>query len=109
MAASPIIAGDILVLVCDQQSGSFILALDVKTGRQRWKTERPGATVGWATPIVHRPAQGPAQLIVPGSTRLDGYQLSTGESPWWMPLGSMGGVGTPVDNTDCARLDPEHQ
>lgn len=96
MAASPIIAGDVLVLVCDQQSGSCILALDVKTGRQRWKTARAAATVGWATPMVYQPSQGPAQLIVLGSTRVDGYQLATGESRWWMPLGSMGGVGTPV-------------
>jgi len=104
MAASPIIAGDLLVQVCDQMSGSFILAVDVKTGRQRWKAARPTATVGWATPIVHRPSQGPAQLIVLGTTRLDGYQLATGESRWWMPLGSMGGVGTPVAHADTVLV-----
>jgi len=104
MAASPIIAGDLLVLVCDQQSGSFIIALDIKTGRQRWKTARPAATVGWATPIVHRPSQGPEQLIVLGTTRLDGYQLATGESRWWMPIGSMGGVGTPVAHADTVLI-----
>jgi outer membrane protein assembly factor BamB len=96
MAASPILAGDLLVLVCDQQTGSFILALDPKTGRQRWKTARPAATVGWATPMVYRPSEGPAQLIVLGSTRLDGYQLATGEPRWWIPVGTMGAVGTPV-------------
>jgi outer membrane protein assembly factor BamB len=104
MASSPIIAGDLMVLVCDQQSGSFLIALDVKTGRQRWRTARPAATVGWATPIVHRPSQGPEQLIVLGTTRLDGYQLATGESRWWMPLGSMGGVGTPVANADTVLV-----
>jgi outer membrane protein assembly factor BamB len=100
MAASPILAGDLLVLVCDQQSGSFILAVDRKTGRQRWKTDRPAATVGWATPMVFRPSQGPAQLIVLGSTRLDSYHLDTGEPRWWMPVGSMGALGTPVATGD---------
>jgi outer membrane protein assembly factor BamB len=98
MAASPILTGDMLVLVCDQQEGSFLLAVDRKTGRQRWKTAREGTTIGWATPMVFRPAggTGPAQLIVLGSTRLDSYSLDTGERRWWMPLGSGGALGTAV-------------
>ena len=100
MAASPIVAGDLLIQLCDQQTGSFILALDRKTGRQRWRTERPAATVGWATPSIFRPSDGPAQLIVLGSTRVDSYYLSTGEQRWWMPAGSSGALGTPVSHGD---------
>lgn len=100
MAASPILADGLIVLVCDQTSGSFLLGLDRASGRQRWKTERAGATVGWATPMVFRPSDGPAQLVVLGSTRLDAYYLSTGEARWWTPLGSMGALGTPVANGD---------
>jgi len=85
-------------------SGSYILAVDVKTGRQRWKTARPAATVGFATPIVYRPAQGPARLVVLGTTRLDGYQLAIGEPRWWIPLGSMGGAGTPVATADTVLI-----
>ena len=55
MAGSPIIAGGLVVLVCDQQSGSFVVAIDRQTGRVRWRTERPGVRPGWATPIVFRP------------------------------------------------------
>lgn len=98
MAASPVLSGETLVLACDQQSGSFLLAVDRETGRQRWRTERSGATVGWATPTVFRPAKGPAQLIVLGTTRVDGYYLDTGEPLWWMPVASMGGLGIPVAN-----------
>jgi outer membrane protein assembly factor BamB len=95
MAASPIVAGSLLVLVCDQQHGSFLLGVDRKTGRQRWKTERP-TDIGWATPMVFRPSEGPAQLIVLGTNRLDSYYLDTGEPRWWMPVASMGAMGTPV-------------
>jgi outer membrane protein assembly factor BamB len=84
-----------VVLVCDQQNGSFLLAVDRQTGRQRWKTER-AADIGWATPMVFRPSEGPAQLIVLGSARLDSYYLDTGEQRWWMPIGTMGALGTPV-------------
>ena len=106
MAASPILAGDLVVMICDQQTGSFALALDRKTGRQRWKTERVGGTVGWATPMVFRPAgsTAPAQLIVLGSTRLDSYTLETGQPRWWMPLGSGGAVGTAVANGDMLMV-----
>jgi outer membrane protein assembly factor BamB len=46
--------------------------------------------------MVFRPSDGPAQLIVLGSSRLDSYYLDTGESRWWMPIGTMGALGTPV-------------
>ena len=100
MAASPVVAEDLVVLVCDQQAGSFVLAVDRATGRERWKTDRPGMTVGWATPMVFRTAKHPAELIVLGSTRLDSYYLATGERRWWLPVGSMGALGTPVANGD---------
>ena len=105
MAASPILARDLLVLVCDQNSGSFLLAVDRKTGRTRWRTERAGATVGWATPIVFRAAPASQeQLILLGSNRLDGYALATGEPLWWMPLGSMGALGTAVASGDTVMV-----
>jgi outer membrane protein assembly factor BamB len=100
MAASPILAGESLILVCDQQSGSYIVAVDRKTGRPRWRRERPQATVGWATPMVFRPADGPAQLVVLGSTRVDSYYLETGEPRWWTPVGTSGALGTPVASGD---------
>ncbi len=95
MAASPILAAGAILQVIDQQSGSFLLAVDRNTGKQRWKTPRK-ADIGWATPMVFRPTNGPAQLIVLGSDRLDSYYLDTGEPIWWMPVASGGSLGTPV-------------
>ena len=43
MGASPIIVDDKVVLACDQSTGSFIVAFDAKTGRERWRTARPEA------------------------------------------------------------------
>jgi outer membrane protein assembly factor BamB len=101
MAASPILAGDLLVLVCDQNRASFLLGVDRKTGRVRWKTERAADSVGWATPMVFRHAvDTPAQIIVLGSNRLASYSLETGEPRWFMPLASMGALGTAVSSGD---------
>ena len=104
MAASPILAGEMLILVCDQQNGSYMLALDRKTGRERWKTVRTGGTVGWATPMIFRPSQGTAQIVAIGSTRVDGYDFETGAERWWMPVGSNGGVGIAVASGDSVLL-----
>jgi outer membrane protein assembly factor BamB len=96
MAGSPIIAGGLVVLVCDQQPGAFVVALDSTTGRMRWRTERPGIRIGWATPIVFRPAPDRMDVIVLGSTRVDAYDLASGTQRWWAPVGAGDGLGTPL-------------
>jgi outer membrane protein assembly factor BamB len=104
MASSPVAVGDRIVLVCDQQAGSFMVALDRKSGKVAWRTERPENTVGWATPIVFRPSSGAPQLVVLGSTRVDGYDLATGQARWWFPVASNGGLGTPVVSGDTVLV-----
>ncbi len=104
MASSPIVAGDRVILVCDQQAGSFMVALNRSSGRVVWKTDRSENTVGWATPIVFQPASQPAQLVALGTTRVDAYDLATGEPRWWFPVGSNGGLGTPVMTGDMVLV-----
>ncbi len=104
MAGSPIIAGGSVVLVCDQQAGSFVIALDRTTGRQRWKTDRPGMMIGWSTPMVFRPDATRADLIVLGSTRLDAYDLASGSQRWWLPVGSNGALATPLALGDTLMI-----
>lgn len=100
MSGSPIIEGGMVVLVCDQAAGSFVIALDRATGRQRWKVDRPGMTIGWSTPMVFRPDAKRADLIVLGTTRLDAYDLASGAQRWWLPLASGGSLGTPLVHGD---------
>ena len=56
--ASPILVDGKLILVCDQDTDSYILAVSLQDGRTLWKKPRPEATHGFATPIVYRPASG---------------------------------------------------
>jgi outer membrane protein assembly factor BamB len=102
MAGSPVLTGDLVVLLCDQRGGSFLIALDRKTGAQRWRRERPQAVEGWATPMVFQSTTGAkdTELVVLGSTRLEAYARETGEPRWWMPVGSTGSMGTPVVSGD---------
>jgi outer membrane protein assembly factor BamB len=95
MASSPVVAGGLVIILCDQNGGSFLLALNKEDGRQRWKTQRPEATEGWGVPIIHQD-----QLIAVGANRVDSYHLSTGEPRWWIPIASHGSMGTPLVNGD---------
>jgi len=82
--SSPIVTGDLVVLICDQDTGSYLIAVDKKTGKPRWKVDRPGILRGYATPVVWTPAGKPAQLIISGSFELSSYDLKTGEKLWWV-------------------------
>jgi outer membrane protein assembly factor BamB len=82
--SSPVLADGKLVLICDQDTGSYLLAVDAHNGRALWKTMRPEYTRGYATPAVYRPKNGPAELIVPGSFEVAGYAIETGEKLWWV-------------------------
>jgi len=104
MAASPVLANGLVMLVADQQSGSYVLAVDRKSGQERWKQARPGAVDAYATPMVFRPAGAPPQLIVLGSMSVDSYAVETGERRWWMPIGSGGAMGTVVSSGDTLFL-----
>ncbi len=100
MSASPIIAGGMVIQLIDQLSGSYLLALDRATGRVRWKTDRPGATIGYATPMVFRPTPDRVDLVAIGTNRLDSYDLATGQPRWWMPLASGGSMGVALAQGD---------
>jgi len=84
MGASPVLAGDLVVLVCDQNRGSFAAGFRQSDGREVWRTPRPEALSGHSTPIVYEPPGGPLQVIAPGSFRMDYYSVVSGESVAWV-------------------------
>ena len=84
LAASPILAGDAVVLVIDQRRDSYLLAVDKKTGEVLWKTARPEAAEGFSTPVIYRPTGDTPQILVAGSFLLEAYSLANGARLWWV-------------------------
>ena len=82
--SSPILADGKLLLVCDQQVNSYLLALNAETGETVWKTERPANTRGYGTAGVFQTSTGERQVVVPGSYRVSAYSLESGEELWWV-------------------------
>lgn len=83
IGASPVLAGDHVVQVCDGESGSYMVAVDKNTGRVAWRDERPLVRRGFSTPVLYRPHGGALQVLVPGSFQLVAYSASEGERIWW--------------------------
>lgn len=84
MSTSPIVHGHTLLLLCDQQSGSFLVALDTDDGGVRWKVERVGRMDSWTTPIVHAPEGESALVVTVSSMFVDAYSVDSGEHEWWL-------------------------
>ena len=84
MAASPILVDDKVILSCDQDTNSFLLAVDKNAGRTCWRAERPEVVSGYSTPILFRPKTGAAQIIIPESFQLSAYSVASGERLWWV-------------------------
>src|SRR5690606_37001677 len=99
------IVGDLIILACDQSLGSFLLAVDKRTGKERWRTPRPEAKSGHATPIVWRGPNGRDQIILPGSFLLTGYDALTGERLWWVRGLSFEIKSTPVIHGDTIFIN----
>ena len=83
MSASPILVDGKLILSLDDDRQSSMVALDPANGEMLWRTDRSEFTRSFGTPIVHRPADGPAEIIIPGAFQLAGYSAENGEKLWW--------------------------
>lgn len=96
MGASPVIVDGRVFQVCDQSTGSFVLAVAADDGEELWRMPRKSATSGHCTPVVYRPEKRGPQLIVPGSFLLDAYDMASGERVWWVRGLSFEMKSTPV-------------
>jgi outer membrane protein assembly factor BamB len=105
MGASPILVDDRVVLPLDQHDDSALLALDASTGERVWEAPRPEAKSGHSTPIVLRPAGGPAQIVLPGSFYLTAYSVATGERLWWVRGLSFEMKSTPAVSDDMLYIN----
>ncbi len=82
--ASPILAGKLLILPVDQDTGSYMIALEKDLGRVRWRVERPDVVSGYSTPGLYTPRKGARQIIVPESFQLSAYSIEDGKRVWWV-------------------------
>ncbi len=81
-SSSPLLYRDMLLLQVDHYGASYLVALDQKTGANRWKVDRPGRWLSWSSPQLIRRPDGGDEFIVCGSQRVESFHPATGKALW---------------------------
>ncbi len=95
--ASPILAGDLLILNHDAMQGGYLLAVDRRTGKEAWRENyppRPGRVESYSTPIVFQD-----QLVLHRAGLVEGYQVASGKRVWSVAE-TTSGASTPTADKD---------
>lgn len=80
MASSPTIWKDLILISMENAGESFAVAIDKRTGENRWRIERPRG-INWVSPIVlENDAQ--ADVIFQGPTGIEAHDPYTGKKKW---------------------------
>jgi outer membrane protein assembly factor BamB len=85
IGSSLALAGDRLIVLIDHDGPSYLLALDVATGKNHWKIDRP-SKISWSSPIFGK-AAGRDQIVVSSSGTVESFDPVDGKQLW-----SFGGI-----------------
>ena len=98
--SSPALAGNLLVILSDNEKQQYIAAFDKQTGKQVWRTYRdlggkgqPQLRSGWTTPFVWKHAQR-SEIVAIGPGEVVSYDLA-GKELWRLSGMSLTPVPTP--------------
>jgi outer membrane protein assembly factor BamB len=94
-SSSPTLFEDLLILLCDHEPTSYLLAVDKRTGKERWRADRGKGRMSYSTPLVVNTPGGP-ELIINSSERVDAYDPRTGAHLWFTGGTNRFPIPTPV-------------
>lgn len=100
-SSSPVLHGDRIYLVNDNEEDSYLLALDKKTGKKVWRTSRDEKS-NWSNPYVWKNKMR-TEIIVPGSGRTRSYDLQ-GKELWSFEGMSSITIATPYSHDGLLYL-----
>ena len=100
-AASPILHGDRLYILDDNDEQSYLLALDKRTGDEVWRVDRDEKS-NWSTPYVWQNPQR-TEIVTTGSLKNRSYDLD-GKLLWWFHGMSGITISTPYADHDLLYL-----
>jgi outer membrane protein assembly factor BamB len=108
MAASPLVVGGVLVVPSENDSESFTAGLDVRTGRNLWKLDRP-KMANWTSPVAHQGA-----ALLQSGKGLTAVDPATGSVLWdytdgasTIPSSAVGGELVFVPSNGLTAIRPK--
>jgi outer membrane protein assembly factor BamB len=98
--SSPALHRDTIVVNWDHEGEDFIVALDSRTGKERWRQSRDEPTT-WSTPLIVE-HDGKREVVVSATNSVRSYDLATGEQLW--ECSGMTGNVVPTPVSDFGKL-----
>ena len=92
--SSPAIHGDHVIVNWDHEGDSFIVALDLHTGKEVWRKERDEPT-SWTTPAIVEHG-GKTQVIVSATNKIRAYDLKDGSVIWSCGGMTLNAIPSPI-------------
>ena len=93
-AASPVLHGDFLYVLNDNDEESYLLCLNKMTGKDVWRTVRDEKS-NWSTPYVWQ-HEGRTEIVTAGTDKVRSYDLQ-GKLLWWFKGMSSITIATPYE------------
>jgi len=100
--SSPALADDTLIVNWDHEGDSFIVALDTRSGEDKWRQPRKEVT-SWSTPVIAE-VDGRKQAIVTATGASRAYDVETGEVVWTCKGMTLNSIPTPIVRDGVAYL-----
>ena len=100
--ASPMIFEGTVIVPNDQDGASFVVALDLKTGAEAWRSDRsagrnPNISAAYCTPITHAHADGTVELLLTSHSHgVSSLDARTGAARWEAPAYDKRMVASPI-------------
>ncbi|MFN7873930.1 MAG: FG-GAP-like repeat-containing protein [Pirellula sp.] len=98
-AVTPVLADDLVIINWDQEEGSFITAIDKRSGQIRWKKDREGEVTSWNTPFVTS-FKGQLQIVVNGTKSVKSYDAKYGTVLWECGGQTVNAIPSPIRFND---------
>jgi outer membrane protein assembly factor BamB len=96
MAASPILYKDLIIVPMDNVGDSFLAGIDKKTGKNRWKVDRP-KDINWTTPLLVQKGD-KAEVLFQGNDALTAFDADNGKISWEFKFKGLQSIPSPVNN-----------
>src|SRR5437870_3908914 len=80
LGTSPILHGETLYVQIDHWSQSYLLAVEAKSGKNRWKADRPGS-VNWTSPLPVQ-IKDRLEIVTFGTNFVRSYDADKGTELW---------------------------
>lgn len=81
MASSPVIADGAVIVQVEAQGDSFAIGIDIETGQNLWRIDRPKSS-NWSSPIAIKRPGDRTEVILQSSDKVIAIDPRTGETRW---------------------------